>query len=77
MVPDLSFGQVFGLFLLAVFAVMYARWDLKRHPSAPCSKCGGSGKHWSVTGLRFGKCRRCGGSGSKRGFLPRLFGIGD
>lgn len=47
-------------------ALLYWRWDVKRHPRIPCRFCSGSGDHHSKIGggrIRrpFGDCWFCGG----------------
>jgi hypothetical protein len=69
-----TWGQ--GLFLAAVVigGLLYLRWDIRRHPYVRCRWCKGSGKHFSVTRLRYGACHHCDGTGKRLGLLPRLFG---
>lgn len=70
LIAVLVFGHgVLGVlaWVLAVpAALLYWRWDIKRHPRVACRFCSGGGDHRSRLGggwfrRPFGDCRFCGG----------------
>jgi hypothetical protein len=64
-VPMWVFEVGFPLLLLAIGAAVLREW--RRHHSAACRWCGGSGKAYQPgKGRRYwGDCRHCGGTGTR------------
>jgi hypothetical protein len=49
----------------AASGAVWHRWSVRRHPYAPCRRCGRSGRNAGSNGRRWGSCRLCGGSGKR------------
>lgn len=77
-----GFLLVHGLGVLAwaggaVAALLWYRWDVRRHPRVSCRMCRGSGDHRSgISGKHvrtpFGDCWCCGGRKTHPRFAARL-----
>ncbi|MGH3165128.1 MAG: hypothetical protein ACRDN0_04430 [Trebonia sp.] len=56
------------LVVIAAAAIAFGWWrvSVRRWPTTPCRRCGGTGRNPGSTSRRWGPCPKCGGNGRRK-----------